>query len=501
MKYNKALPPETIDEQVEQSLTTPTHASVEPESKMIQHLSALYKADKLSTERVGQRLAQRLAEHNVVAQSAPRLLKAIPEAREAAIQSLAPSARHRGSSRFALLAAVLCVSLLVGSLLAVFHLAHNNQSAQIGGAPTSPSGIYFIRSGDLYRLDVQTRKVIWQTPIAGQPGPQLTQNAQNPVVIGDATYVVVSNTLIAFSAQTGARRWSHEFTGIGVMPFADNNQLYVKIFALTTPSIAKNQLPGASLVTLGDAPIYAVNSTNGTIMATYRPSQKETYWSDPTIIDSVLYYQSGDNLYASQLPGKKLLWQVSLDPHSTVTDILAQNGVVYAEIWQYINPPYSSFVEALTATNGHKLWQLPTNTGSINALAVTNSTIYEGTFNDGLQAFSLANQTLLWQKPYYYTINAIHVLSDSLYLSFSSPLSAVNPVSFLALDAKTGQLLWQKDAGNDSRVIKIAGGIFYGLSWTYSGQGQTLYALDASKGTPIWTMPIDLEGDTVQIVE
>ncbi|HEX7733455.1 MAG TPA: PQQ-binding-like beta-propeller repeat protein, partial [Ktedonobacteraceae bacterium] len=489
MKRDKAFPSENIDEQIEHSIATSFHESSSPESKMVQRLSTLYEADRRSAERVEQRLAQHLARHHTSAQPPLKLLTPVStkqEERKPSMLSVERPAKRGSASRLMLVAAALFVSLLVGSLLMVLNLARashtGGQISRTAGLPTTTAGIYFNRANEVYRLDSQTRKVVWHTHLTKQPVHIIANKSESvvgkPTVIGANVYISADNMLTALDAQTGKFRWSRTFDGAlhGLGPFEDNGQLYVIWYLKNT--------------------LAAINPANGTTIATYTPLKGQGFWNDPTVVNGVLYYQTGDTwsarIYAVQLPSEKLLWQAPLSKQQMYDGILVQDGVVYiqSQIWNKGSSPNKGRVEAFDAGNGHKIWQSPDLSSPVRTIAVANNLIYIATVSNGLMAFDRQAHTLSWQKPY--NTFAIQAYNSILYVGYQLGSSEGDPAVLAALNTTSGQPLWQKNYGRNSSVetIAVSGGIFYCLSWTVDGNQGALNTLNASSGTQLWTMPI-----------
>lgn len=478
MPHDRFFPPENIDEQVERAGATSRHELPSLEGRMLQRLSDLYTEDKRSTERVEQRLAQQLARRHASGYPAPTMLTSAPAARaerKCAMSTVTPLPGRRAASRFALIAATLLVSLLVGSLLMVFNLARSSHtSRQANGhvaPPATTAGIYFNRANEVYRLDTRTREVVWQTHLVHQP----RYNVGQPTVIGDAVYISAGNSVTALDARTGKLRWSHLFSQGPIVLFEDSGQLY------------------ANPIFSGSA-LYAVNPANGSITATYTPIQGQKQWGTPTVVNGVLYYQYNDSIYALQLPGETFLWRaIAFNQKQLFTGFTIQEGVIYAQMQQMVGGSSSNkgLIEAFNIHDGSKIWQSPTLASPIRTVTVTHSLIYVASVEEGLMAFDTHTHNLVWQKPY--NTSRMLEVSGILYLDYMHGQHNVIE-AFAALDVASGQLLWQKEndrngGGGGAITIGVSGGVFYGIGWTDDGQKGSIYALNASSGTPRWIMP------------
>ncbi len=466
MQHDEVFSPESIDEQIEQWASLSSSEVVPPEFEVIPRLSSLYQADQQSTERVWQRLAQHLTKHDANVQSTSKLSAAFPsrpEAERPPRQRVSYLSKHTGSSWLTQVAAILVAALLVGSLLGVLSLMHTNHTTHIASMLlATPPGLYFNRLDDVSRLNAQTRKVIWHTHLAGQ-----SRIAGKLVLIGDTVYITSGGTLWALDASNGAMRWSRSFYGSGLSLAMDKGLLYIDVF-------------------FGKMSLYTVNPNDGAITATYTPPQGG--WNTPTVVDGVLYYTVGPRLYAVQLSDEKLLWQQQVDTHSLIEGLSVQNDIVYAQVMGGLDissPGPVGLIVAFDARSGHKLWQSPADPRGVRIVSITDKMLYVATFN-ALLAYDVHIHKLLWQQPF----NAGQMLLASGMLYLGNYTSGTDHAGFAALNATTGKLVWQKtnDSGGGALLADVHDGIVYGTFWTGQGVG-TIYALNASTGSQLWTMP------------
>jgi len=367
-------------------------------------------------------------------------------------------------------AAILLVGALIAGFLLVFSMRSGapRQATRTGAQSSAPPGIYISRSDGVYRYDIQTRKVIWHTHVAGQ-----ALFAGDPVIIGDTLYIVTDSWVSALNAQTGTLRWSHDFQGRVTDPYLEKGLLY---FSTIPP------LPTA---------LYAVNPANGTITATYTPIQIQKSWAIPTVVvDGLLYYVAESTppvqttaLYAVQLPGKKLVWQQHM-PLIAPQGIIMQNGIVYVAIMEGISSR-NGWIGAFDAHTGAKLWQSPAIAGSLRGVTITKEMIYADSFGNELLAFNIHTHALVWQKSNIFGTRAV---SGVLYIDGTDGGGIITRIA--ALDAATGNLIWQQSKSNGLSLDSVVNGVVYGESWSNDGKGGTIYAFNASNGTQLWTMPI-----------
>ncbi len=375
-------------------------------------------------------------------------------------------------------AAVLVVGGLIASLLLVFPqpvyplrsgvssrcFEGPRQTMQTSGQRGSPASLYIHQSDSVYRLDVQTRTVIWQQHGLGQAS-SIYPNA--PVVIGDTVYIPAGSTLSALNTHTGAFRWSCPFPGDVTSPSMEGGLLYVS--------------PGS-------ASLDAVNPATGTISAGYTPKQRDWRGYYPIVVDGVLYYTAGSELSAVQLPGEKPLWQQRVGTDTQEQEgISVQNGIVYVQVMQLAQGTQSQvgLIDAFDAQTGRKLWQSPALPRAVRTVTITGGMIYAAAV-DELAAFDVYTHALVWRQPFN-TFERV-VASGTLYITCDTG-NGPNE-GFAALNARTGKLLWQTSnrAGGGVELAGVLDGVLYGAGFSNDGKVTTIYALNASTGTQLWTM-------------
>lgn len=472
MNQDESFTPDTVDELIDRLAATPLQESMPSEEQVIQRLHTLYQADQQSTERVWGRLALHLAEHDANAQIASRQSLSINEPRKERkhpMQSALHSTRRTVSPRLSQIAAVIFAVLLVGSLLLVLHMAQSarlgtrsNQMTQTGSAPDSIPGLYISRSDGVYRLDAQTRKVIWHTRIPAQG---------TPTVVGKSVYITANGRETALNRENGAILWSRkEPLGMDFL-YADGGFLYF---------------------TTNEDFIYAVNPANGAIVATYKPLPGQEFWGGPVVAGGILYYVSANStLYALQLPKETLLWQQPLSKYRLnfpgFHAIVIQNGGVYVPVAP-MNSSQKGHIDAFAAQNGKPLWQSKAiiMAGATSALTVTDTMVYAANWvdypDDDVLALNIHTGALVWQEPFAGAMSVQQVDSGILYLAYDS---SSNLGQIAALNATTGKMIWET-TGNGFSMDGLLDGVVYGES--LDSQNMTIYALNASTGAQLWSM-------------
>ncbi len=304
-----------------------------------------------------------------------------------------------------------------------------------------------------YRINstnVQNLVVAWQY------GPG-TEPFNSPVLVNNVVYFEGTTNVYAVDAGTGALLWTYN-TGSEVQnyPAVFNNVLYVgsgqSVYALdakagtllwkysTTGAFRTGATVADGLVYIGSLDgsnwiIYALDAKTGTLRWQRTPGTSST----PTVVNGLVYFGSGGDLYALNAVSGAVVWHARLGSSytdgvavfnnivyaSTNTDLSALNAFTGAVLWtaqpqfggnfqsspvvgagavyvgagatrQFPGPLVYSF----NATNGSLLWSAQEGYGATYELALANGVLYahmEGSF-EGLVAFSSADGSLLWES-------------------------------------------------------------------------------------------------------
>ncbi len=335
MNEDEPFTPEHVDEQVEQLSSPAQDEAALLNARVVQRLHALYEEDQRSTARVWERLARQVAVYDSDPQQTTEYdhdarhaapVHGLPQEETQSVQWREHPSTPRTIAWLAPLAAVLCTALLVSGLLWVFQSIHSSQTSRA----TNPSaGIYLNEADGIAKLDSQTHKVIWHTPITGRG---LTAIWPAPTVLGKVVYTYFRRSLLALNAQTGAFLWSRIF----------------KDYIIAAPTLADGQL----YVITSDSTFmcYALNPTSGAILTTTPLSMIPLSWAigpqAPVVWNQVLYYTDPTHLSAVQLPSTKPLWQRQVLPALTPSSlqelgpISVINGVVYVTTRSVDAPRY-----------------------------------------------------------------------------------------------------------------------------------------------------------------
>jgi outer membrane protein assembly factor BamB len=141
---------------------------------------------------------------------------------------------------------------------------------------------------------------------------------------------------------------------------------------------------------------------------------------------------------------------------------------------------------ALAAATGEVRWKFPAPRQIFATPALSGGVLYMHVRDDGIYAIRAFDGARLWKTPTPAPQDEFGVFAD---LTKSSPAIAGEKVfvgagrSLLALDRRTGKVLWRGNTGGkvDSSPLVIGGTVYVG-----SDDGR-LYAFDAATGAAVWS--------------
>jgi len=252
----------------------------------------------------------------------------------------------------------------------------------------------------------------------------------------------------------------------------------------TAPAPAKPAAPAAPAVTPVDWPIYGLTPDHHRYLdADVRPPfhPRWTFNSNgllefPPAIAGNAVYQLNDNavLNALDRDSGRQLWYRQIGQLSASTPAVG-GGVVYATVLDRGNG--DGRVVALSANDGHVIWQkdLPSATESSPLLA--NGTLYFGTQGGTVYALNAADGSVKWTFTAAGSVKGSPALSNGI-VYFGDYGDQVHAVS-----ARTGNSIWTAH-GSDSLYATAS----VGFGRVYIGDTSgNVYAFDAKTGNQVWS--------------
>jgi outer membrane protein assembly factor BamB len=335
-----------------------------------------------------------------------------------------------------------------------------DSGAPINHTPLAVSDlVLFVPSGgSLTALEATTGAMRWQyAPPQGVWERSYTTDGRQ-VFVG-----VGGGTLAALDAASGSLRWQRDL-GIEVQrpPLVQDGVLFVPT-TFVGPGIENNHD--------GRAKLFALQADDGTPIWTL---ETENYILQTPAIHNGSLYAAGD-YYARQ--------SVEEGGHMRMYAIDAADGAIR---WTYESEDgfpkrlhanesvvafvgYQDFVSGVSVSNGALLWRRDTGNW-VPSLTGTDDTIYFGSANTIVHALNLSDGQIRWQHnieegTFNYALGAPALIEGELYF-------LTQHGDIMALDAATGDLLWQIPTDVVSRV-----GLSVGVGWLFVGdQLGTIYA-------------------------
>jgi len=240
--------------------------------------------------------------------------------------------------------------------------------------------------------------------------------------------------------------------------------------------------------------LYKLNSKGGSVLWKHSYDARKVP-SSLQAVDGAIYGYIGSDFCALNNSNGNILWQRSL-AGSTVIKIAG--GLIY------LVDNHSGTLSALNAKDGSQKWSNTTvdmrdrlgDNGSWSS--VSNGTFYTKTISQGIvYAFDTTTGAERW----HYTKPGGQALSlpNGSVPSGDGVVYSVSAVGDLyALNAKDGQLLWQKQAPNGESFLsepQVGDGVIYATSVFRNGDGSEgyMYAFSAHNGKQLWRSPKGLD--------
>src|SRR5258708_1062595 len=245
-REQNAFLPDEVDEQIEASLA-PSEMQKQSLDASVQTVQALQRyfspaEQDAALQRVWQRFAQQRTTRRTSSQGQQRA--PVQQERRHRMKQGANSSRPvRGglrAHRLSQVAALMFVTLLVGSMVVLFRLASNGRSVVSDSLPVVPSApkesmMFALGGSTLYRLDMKTHQPLWHFQV---PDGGLTSGEQ---VIGNTCYIADQGRLYALDVASGKVRWQVDLSSpligyqLSLVSFGDT--LYLPLTTNGSPAV------------------------------------------------------------------------------------------------------------------------------------------------------------------------------------------------------------------------------------------------------------------------
>lgn len=393
---------------------------------------------------------------------------------------------HTPRHRLGMIATVLILTVLIGSLVVVTSQAHLSKKATVSTSidhsqtVQSQLGVY-AGSGDgsLFKLDAQKGQFLWRYKTQGRTIPAPATVANGIVYVGS-----LDGSVSALQAADGNRIWQYKTQS-----------------AIISSSVVAN---GVVYVGSSDGNLYALHAGNGSPLWHFHPGALNTITNVNTVvvINDVVYGSSSDGiahsyLFALNAHSGSQIWQKQITNQS-FTDPQVFNDVIYIASWaigQQGSPDNTdSYVYAFNTKDGSQIWRSE-KIGNFILFSptVVKGVVYIGSQDTYLYAFDATNGSRLWRHNAGGTITTSPQVANGIVYAgvmgkgVSTTVSRTNDSTqpqgyILALNAAKGSLLWQHSLQNyQGTPIKVFDSVIY-----VGSEDHFVYALKATDGSVIW---------------
>jgi outer membrane protein assembly factor BamB len=258
--------------------------------------------------------------------------------------------------------------------------------------------------GNLYAVNATDGNILWEYYPGGD---------SSPVVINDTVYIDVDNMqylVIALDAISGTELWKYPGSNYLVSsPAVANGVVYV--------SCSGNIVRSSK--------VYALSASTGKMIWTFTTDSTNLDYSDPVVVNGIVYVGSDDKLYALNANTGKKIWSSTLN--GDVWSPVVEYGVVYVCT--------NKSLYALNAANGEEIWSYPIGENYMADLAIVDGVVYVGCDIDSdmtICALSAVNGEKLWNYHIGFSgkgrKSAITATNDVIYIGICTDVYAFSTI-------------------------------------------------------------------------
>lgn len=437
--------------------------------------------------------------------------------------------RRKLQRTLSLIAAAILLALLVGSMAAIFNLARQSKSGETNNTnPAYNKGIYLTALGSLYKLDTQTRALIWHKTFGTGQNPSTVMQIDGPVVDNGVVYFSGSvgayptiPYLYALNAKDGSVLWHVRLASKVVTfkqqtpPNGPQRTIKLDLGYLTQPLI----IDGKVIVLSRTGQISAFNAANGDQLWTENDAQLSAIactstsipgysncglWSAFEASDNGVFYVTMQNMIqAINAANGTKLWTAHALAKQFTTGLATANGLVYAtsqsSLNPGLNPPTASYAYAFNASNGSQLWATAKIAGPLTGPVVSNGIVCFGTSNGSIYTLEASSGTLIWQKNITGLITTDPIVVNGIIYAGAGYAYYAPFDHIVALNAANGATLWQINQRIELQAV--SNGVVYSMADSpppppttkhipVHGEGayynNTIFAYKTTNGSELW---------------
>lgn len=517
MKDNMDMfPPEHIEAQTDRDPGSLSTADTQLVADLYTHYQEYAQANAHSLAHVWQRLEQREGQRShQLAQEQQKQLVPLPTSslkdKDMYSTSTLTHKTKRWQHRLGMIAAVICLTFIVGSMIIVLNTAHHNKNTQsghhgtggistptptIGSVTNLSSGVYISSEKDwttyqISKLDAKTHEPVW-THDAAALGSFSVIDDSVYFNAADANSNVHDNYIYALKTSDGSQRWKTDL-GSDVAPADPQYGGPFDLSFLTTPVVMDN----AVYTLRRDGRIFALDLKDGHLLWTYDMHQSALV--NGTIYDGclnaangIIYANLHNELVAINAQSKIQVWATTLAGAQIFTSTTIADTTVYISSYSVsehnAGQTMTGSVYAFDAKNGVKRWTFPVNSWVLSTPTVLYGMVYFGSFNYNVYALRVSDGKPVWTyntKGHVYdsplVANGLLYIQQTGNLTIGGNSSTIKP-ALITLNASTGAFLWQKDAPTYAPTPQaVQGNVLYTNVFP-----RLLIAYDAATGKQLW---------------
>lgn len=429
-----------------------------------------------------------------------------------------PTKRHTLRYAFGMIAAVIMITFLFGSMVAIIHAVQQSKTTQAahshaafsGTTPTtpttsatssvkaaSPAGIYITSMTaqsdyQISKLNPNTHNVLWSHEVGEISSSIVVANGVIYVSAGNSNPSSTANYVYALKAANGTVLWRVSLDS-STATVGASSPFYTGV--LSTPTIAN----GMVYVTARDGKLFALNAANGAKVWTYDSGA-------PTVVNGTVYdanhiaiangivYASSHNaLFALDAISGKLAWSTQIDNQQLFNAPQVVDSVLYLSSYQAsqhnVGQSQTGYVYAFSTQHGIQRWRYSVGNWVLSDPAIVNGIVYFGSYNFNIYALTASNGKLLWT---YNTGGEVYdtplitdgvLYTDEAGNANEASLNGVSTVqpALLAINAINGTLIWRYKSATEFTPQAMQNGILY--AGTQPGM---VYAFSAKNCSEIW---------------
>ena len=229
--------------------------------------------------------------------------------------------------------------------------------------------------------------------------------------------------------------------------------------------------------------------------------------SSPAILGNRAYVASANLdvvsrsgfIYCLDATTGQKVWQVP-----TSQEVYSSPAVVDGRVYvgEGLHENTGSLFRCLDARNGDLLWQFKVGSHAESPPTVKDGRVYFGAGDDGIYCLNAITGQKIWQFPGYHIDESPVISGDILLVG-----TGYDRASYLALSAKTGELLWRRDMEASVWGTSALAGdcVYFGLSNAQvGGAGPAdlgkVYCLNIKNGEDIWTAKLPRAVGTSMVI-